>query len=325
VLLYLVRRLFWSCLAFLAVTMATFAIFFLVPGDPARALSGTDDPVVVAHTRHFLDLDHPIYVQYGHFLHHILIDHNLGQSFANRDSVNTLLLQAAPVTISLVTGGMVVWLLASLAIGLIGALHPRSWRDRAGMSFVLVGVSAHPAWLGLILSYVFGFKLGWLPAAGYCTLAAQPGTSCSGLVDWFTHLLLPWITFATLYAALYARMIRACVLEQLDEDWVRTARAKGAPGARVMRRHVLPNAMIPVVTMLGTDVAVALAGSLFVEQVFSLPGLGRLAVAGANSRDLPVTMGVVIWAAFAAILVTLVVDLVLAVCDPRVRLGRRAA
>src|SRR5262249_40306041 len=143
--------------------------------------------------------------------------------------------------------------------------------------------------------------------------------------NWFTHMLLPWITFATLYAALYARMIRACVLEQMDQDWVRTARAKGAPSARVMRRHVLPNAAIPVLTMLGTDVAVALAGSVSVGRVFGRPGLGHLAVSGAYGRDLPVTMGVVIWAAIVAIVASLVVDLVLAVCDPRIRLGQRAA
>src|SRR4051794_5160519 len=156
--------------------MATFAIFFLVPTDPARALAGTDDQAAVLRARHFLDLDKPIYVQYVHLLRHVVIDHDLGHSFASRSSVNDAILRAAPVTISLVVGGMMVWVVVSFTIGLVGALRPGSWRDKVGMTFVLTGISVHPVWLGLVLSYVFGYKLGWTPLTGYCNFAGRAGT-----------------------------------------------------------------------------------------------------------------------------------------------------
>ena len=169
-------------------------------------------------------------------------------------------------------------------IGILSALKPRSLVDRFAMVGVLVGISAHPVWIGLMASYIFGYKLNLLPIQGYCNLrGGAEGQICGGPVDWFTHMLMPWIVFAVLFAAFYVRMIRANVMETLNEDYVRTARAKGAPEPTVMRRHVLRNAMLPVVTMLGMDIAIALGGAVLIESVFGLPGLGNW-----SSNPLPV-------------------------------------
>ena len=191
------------------------------------------------------------------------------------------------------------------------------------MVFVLIGISAHPVWIGLILSYFFAFKLGWFnPGGGYCDVfSPPPGAQCGGIIDWAHALVLPWMTFMLLFAALYVRMIRANVLETLNEDYVRTARAKGAPEARVLGVHVLRNAMLPIVTMLGMDLALALGGAVFTETVFGLPGLGRQTVVSLNDFDLPTVQGIVVFATLAIIVLNLIVDLLYAWIDPRIRLA----
>src|SRR5215469_4938587 len=156
------------------------------------------------------------------------------------------------------------------------------------MVFVLIGISAHPVWIGLLFAYFFGFRLGWFPITNYCNFFGSGGT-CGGPVQWAYHLVLPWITFAILFAALYVRMIRANVMEVMNEDFVRTARAKGAPEWLVMRSHVLRNALLPVVTMLGMDIGLALGGAIFTETVYGLPGLGKLAITSISNFDLPTT------------------------------------
>ncbi len=184
---------------------------------------------------------------------------------------------------------------------------------------MLIGISAHPVWIGLILSYVFGQKLGLAPNGGYCDLVS-PTTKCGGPVQWAWHLWLPWITFALMFAAIYMRMVRASVLEALGEDYVRTARAKGASEPQVLRGHVLRNALLPVVTMLGMDIGLALGGAVFVERVFGLPGLGGIALQSLARRDLPVIMGVVLFGTLAVIVLNLIVDLLYTSIDPRSRL-----
>ena len=182
------------------------------------------------------------------------------------------------------------------------------------MVFVLIGISAHPVWLGLIFSYVFGYKLGWTPIAGYCDFINPPlGASCGGPVQWAYHMILPWCTFAILFAALYVRMIRANVLETMNEDYVRTARAKGAPENSVMRSHILRNAMLPVVTMLGMDIALALGGAVFTESIYGLPGLGNTLIHSLDNFDFPTTMGIMVFATTAIIIINLFVDLLYAV------------
>ena len=227
---------------------------------------------------------------------------------------------AAPVTASLVLGGALMWMLIALPLGILSALRPRSMIDRTTMVFVLIGISAHPVWIGLVFSYIFGYKLGWTPITGYCN-AINPIGNCGGPAQWAYHLILPWVTFALLFAALYARMIRANVMETLNEDYVRTARAKGASEARVMRSHVLRNALLPIVTMLGMDISVALGGAIFTESVYSLPGLGRTLLQSLDAVDMPIMVGIVVFATTCIIIINLIVDLLYAVIDPRIRLA----
>jgi len=317
---YLVRRILWAIVLFLTITVVSYVIFFIIPADPAKLACGQRaSPECIRNASEHLGLDKPVYEQYGRFLTQLVVHHNLGKSYFNRQSVNETVTNAAPVTASLVLGGAVLWMLIALPIGILSALKPRSLLDRTSMVFVLVGISAHPVWIGLILSYVVGFKLGWTPITGYCDFI-NPSTGCGGPVQWAYHMILPWITFAVLFAALYVRMIRANVMEASGEDYVRTARAKGAPEHTVIRTHILRNALLPVVTMLGMDIGVALGGAIFTETVFALPGLGQTALVAITNFDLPTVQGVVVFATISIIVFNLIVDLLYAVIDPRIRL-----
>jgi peptide/nickel transport system permease protein len=320
---FLIRRLLWAGFLFIAVTLVTYVIFFLAPANPERVICGGERarPGCLAKVRDELALDKPIVVQYGKFLQRLVIDRDLGKSYITEQKVNSIIGKAAPVTASLVFGGAVLWMFIGLSVGIFSALRPRSLLDRAAMVFVLIGVSAHPVWIGLIFSYFFGAKLGWTPITGYCdAFSPTPGLGCGGIVDWAWHMVLPWMTFAILFAALYVRMVRANVLETMNEDFVRTARAKGAPESRVMRSHILRNALLPVVTMLGMDVGIALGGAIFTEAVYTLPGLGRTAVVAIDQYDLPIVQGVVVFGTLAIIVFNLVVDILYAWIDPRIRL-----
>jgi len=212
----------------------------------------------------------------------------------------------------------VLWLLVSIPIGILSTLRPRSLLDRVSMTFVLMGISAHPVWIGLILAYFLGFKLEAFPITGYCDLFS-PSTDCGGPIQWAWHLVLPWATFAVLFAATYVRMIRAYVMETMSEDYVRTARAKGATERRVLSRHICRNALLPVVTILGMDIGLALGGAFFVESVFGLPGLGQVAVQAVDRVDLPVTQGVVVFGTLCILVFTFIVDVLYAWIDPRIR------
>ena len=230
-----------------------------------------------------------------------------------------MIVTAAPATASLVIGGAVLWLLLAFPIGIISALRPRSLLDRAGMVFVLVGISAHPLWIGYMLSWGFGFKLGLMPINGYCDLFNETGP-CGGPAQWAWHLFLPWVTFALGFAAIYARMIRASVIETLSEDYVRTARAKGLGEYAVVRHHALRNALMPVVTMIGMDVAALwFASAVFVERVFGLPGIGNMLYGALLRRDLPVIVGIVVLVTTVILVFNLIVDLLYGVLDPRVQ------
>jgi len=321
---YLVRRVLWAALLFLVITFVTFVIFYVGPNNPARAVCGGDQAkrecLVRATAK--LGLDKPMPVQYYKFIKQLVVHQDLGESFATSQSVNQRIKEAAPVTASLVFGGAVLWMMIGLSVGIFSALKPRSLIDRTAMVFVLIGVSAHPIWIGLIFEYVFGVKLGWTPIANYANFFGAPGDSGlpGGPWQWFYHLILPWCTFALLFAALYVRMIRANVIETLNEDYVRTARAKGAPEGQVIRSHVLRNALLPVVTMLGMDIGIALGGAIFTETVYQLPGLGQTAIIGINNQDLAIVQGVIVFATVAIIVFNLIVDLLYAWIDPRIRL-----
>jgi peptide/nickel transport system permease protein len=322
---YLVRRLLWAILLFIVITFVTFVIFFMAPNDPARAMCGGDQAsrqcLLTATEK--LGLDKPVLVQYFKYLDRLVVHHDLGTSYATGQSINQKIKMAAPVTASLVFGGAVLWMIIGLSVGIYSALRPRSLIDRAAMVFVLIGVSAHPVWIGLILSYTFGVRWHITPIADYANFfGAAPGSGePGGPAQWAYHMILPWMTFALLFAALYVRMIRANVMETLNEDYVRTARAKGAPEQRILFAHVLRNALLPVVTMLGMDIGVALGGAIFTETVFQLPGLGRTVVVALGNDDLAIVEGVVVFATIAILFFNLIVDLMYAWIDPRIRLS----
>jgi peptide/nickel transport system permease protein len=228
-------------------------------------------------------------------------------------------LEAVPVTASLVFGGAIIWLLIAIPVGILSALRPRSLLDRVATVFVLIGVAAHPVWVGLILSYYLGAKLELFPVGGYCDLVT-PTTRCGGPAQWAYHLILPWLTFALLYAAFYMRMIRANVLEAKNEDYVRTARAKGAGEGLILRSHILRNASLPIVTMLAMDLGVWLVNAIFVERVYGLPGLGSLLAVSVRRNDLPVVLAIFVLISMTIVIFNLIVDLVYAKLDPRVSL-----
>jgi peptide/nickel transport system permease protein len=322
VLAFIVRRLLWALVLFLAVTVVTYVIFFVTPADPARLAAGQGaSPADVQRVAERLHLDEPVWQQYGRFLWQLVGEQSLGESFVNRQDVNDIVLRAAPVTASLVFGGAIFWLMLSLPVGILSALKPRSLLDRAGMVFVLIGLSAHPVWIGLIFAYLFGYKLGWTPISGYCDFISPSDTAeCGGPVQWAYHMILPWATYAILFAALYVRLIRANVMETMSEDYVRTARAKGAPERQVLRSHILRNSLLPVVTILGMDIGLALGGAIFTESIYSLPGLGRQVLISYQNFDLPVILGVVVFSTVCIIVFNLIVDLLYAWIDPRIRL-----
>jgi peptide/nickel transport system permease protein len=319
VLRYLARRLMWAAALFIVVSVVTYVIFFIIPVDPARKACGQRaTETCIRNATHYLGLDKPAYIQYLRFLERLVIDQDLGKSFVGRRDVNEIVLDAAPVTASIAAGGLIIMLVMAFPIGILSALRPRSLLDRFAMTFSLAAISIPSFWIGLMAAYLISFKLGLTPIAGYCDLFS-PSTACGGVQQWASHLVLPWIVFGIHNAAYYVRMIRAQVMEVMSEDYVRTARAKGAPERQVLRSHVLRNAMMPIVTMLGMDVGFVLGGLFFLEYVFSMPGLGNLAIDSITEFDYPVTMGVVIFGTVAIIAANLIVDLLYLVIDPRIR------
>jgi peptide/nickel transport system permease protein len=325
---FVLARLLSMVVLFFAITLFVFIVFFVLPQAQIR-YQGRGGNASDYDIRNSFKLHGSLSEQYAQFTWGLVRHGSLGRSYANRREVRQLIFNAAPVTLSLLIGGLVFWLILAVPIGILSALYPRSLLDRGGMVFVLIGVSAHPAWLGLILSYFLGYRLHLFPFTGYCEMFS-PTTICGGPTQWTYHLILPWFTFAFLYAAIYARMIRASVLETFDEEYVRTARAKGAGEFRVLRKHVLRNAMLPVVTMIGMDIGTALGGVIFIETVFGLPGLGGMLRNAIPGRDLPVILGVVTFTTIGILMLNLIVDLVYAFIDPRVAqaqssAGRRAS
>jgi peptide/nickel transport system permease protein len=318
---YLIRTILWAIWLFFVATFITYVIFFLInptPGKFAVGLVGAPGLSRLINSQ--LHLDVPFYQQYWIFLWNLLRHQSLGYSFQTGASVRWIIGQDVPVTASLVLGGAFFWMLISIPVGIISALRPRSLFDRLSMVFVLIGISAPPLWLGLILAYVFGFKLGWTPIADYCNLTPHSGGECSGVFRWAYHLILPWASFSFLFAALYVRLIRASILEVMNEDYVRTAWAKGSSERRVVVHHILRNGMLPVVTLLGLNIAYMLGTVVFIERVFNLPGLGVEMLNAAYRSDVPVVVGIVVFVTVTVIILNFVVDVAYAFLDPRIRL-----
>ncbi len=316
---FLIRRLLFGVLVLWLISVATFVLFFVAPHDPARVIAGRlATPATVALVRHRLGLDQPILTQYGHFLNDLLHGH-LGYSFYNSTSVNTLVATRLPITLSLTIGAAVIWLVSGVMIGVLSATRARSLVDRASTVFVLAGLSMPTFLLGLLFIYLLFFRLHligieWFPPGGYVPFTENPA-------QWFQHLILPWLTLALVTAATYTRLTRASLLEVLGQDYIRTARAKGLTERRVVYRHGLRSALTPVITQFGIDVGTLLGGAIVTEAVFGLPGLGQLAVQSVTNQDLPVVIGIVLLAAFFIVAANIVVDVLYAVLNPRVRLS----
>jgi len=316
-LIFIFRRLVWAVMLAFVISLLTFVMFFMLPSsrNAQRNERGFESSLQAQFGVHGSFPE-----QYVRFIGHVVLHGDLGESTRGGGNAVAAIERSLPVTASLLGGGVVLWLLLAFPIGLFSALRPRSLLDRLLMLLVLAGVSAHPVWLGLMLSYFFGVKWHVFPIGEYCDLHYNADNLCGGPRFWAYHMFLPWLTFALLFAALYARMIRASLLEALDEDYVRTARAKGAGTFRIMRRHVLRNSLLPVVTMLGMDIGIAFGGALFIESVFQLPGMGRLLVRSLATEDMPMVMGVVLVVSMAVVVANLFVDILYSVLDPRVRL-----
>ena len=323
-LAFVFKRLVWAVILAWLITLICFVIFFVLPrNQPGSNRQGIVQPNLnSAYDLHSESLPR----QYVTFLEHV-VRGDLGRSLRQTEDVRMIIHDAAPVTLTLMIGGTIFFLLIAFPIGILSALYPRSFIDKGLMALVLVGVSCHPVWLGLIFSYTLGYKAHVFPIAGYCNLMYDPNSpyQCGGPRFWAYHMVLPWFTFSLLFAAFYARMIRASLLETMDEDYVRTARAKGAGQWRVLRKHVLHNALIPVIAMLSMDmVVISFTGIVFIETVFQLPGLGRVLYQGLISADLPVILGVSIVVCFAVVIANLIADILYAIIDPTVNLtGRR--
>ncbi len=316
---YIARRLAWTLVVVACVLAITFAVFFLLPaGDPALRFAGKNPTdAELAQIHHRLGLDQPLYQQFGNFTWHFFTGDKygwpgLGYTYASGSSVKSLIEARAPRTLLLIMGAAIIWLVIGVGIGVLSAVRRRSATDRLSMGFALFGISTPVFWLGLMALYIFWRKLGWVGGTGY----VSPADSITGF---FSHMITPWIVLALLYAAFYARMTRNSLLETLGEDYIRTARAKGLPERTVIFKHGLRASLTPIVTMFGLDIALLVGGAVITESVFNLQGLGYLAINDALQQDLPVVLGVVLVASVAVALANLVVDILYAFIDPRVR------
>ncbi|WP_133904292.1 ABC transporter permease [Actinophytocola oryzae] len=334
-LVYIVRRLVAAVLLLFVVTAITFLIFFGVPklggATPedlaSRYVGKTASEQQIHVTAERLGFTDPLYVQYGRFIKGIFVgadydtgvnkDHCpapcLGYSFIKRNPVLPDLLDRLPVTLSLASGAAVLWLLGGVATGVVSALKRGSFFDRTAMGVALAGVSLPIFFTGLLSLSIFSYALGWTPPGG-----TNPVEQDNPL-DWASALILPWITLALLYAAQYARLTRAGMLETMEEDFIRTARAKGLRERTVVVKHGLRSALTPILTIFGLDLGLLLGGAILTETTYSLPGIGQYAVLAITNQDLPKVLGVTLIGAVFIILANLIVDLLYAVIDPRVR------
>jgi peptide/nickel transport system permease protein len=315
---FLIRRVLTGIVVLWAVASGTFFLFFARPVQTvAHQLAGrTATPAVIQNVINQLGLNQPIMTQYWHFLDR-LVHGNLGYSFFSQQSVNTMIKQDLPPTASLVVGGVILWLIAGLGVGILSATRARSLFDRASTVLVLIGLSLPVFVVGELLIVAVFVPLN---QHGFTWIQTQYAGPSQGLGVWTGHMLLPWISLAVVQAAIYTRLMRGQLLTTLGEDYIRTARAKGLSERRVIFVHGVRSALTPVVSQLGIDIGQLLGGVVVIEVVFGLQGLGQVAVAAIYQDDLPVIIGFVLVAAAFVVVANIVVDLVYTVLDPRVRI-----
>jgi peptide/nickel transport system permease protein len=312
---YLIQRVLAAIPVMVMVATAVFLLLFLTPGDPAAVILGPDAKAEqVAELRARLGLDQPVYVQLANWYWRLLHG-DLGRSIFENRPVTEVILSRAEPTLLLTTLATLVAVLLGLTMGLVAALRRGRWQDTGAMLVAIGGVSMPTFWLGLNLIFVFGVLLGWLPVAGYQPLS-------SGLWESLRYLILPSVTLGLFQAALLARLTRSMMLETLGDDYVRTARAKGLAESAVVVRHAFRNAAIPLVTVIGLIFAALMGGAVITEQVFNIPGVGRMLIQAVGRRDYPVVQGVVMVVAGLYVLINLLVDLLYGYLDPRLRVNR---
>jgi peptide/nickel transport system permease protein len=303
---YIVRRLLWMVLVLFGVAAITFVIAFLVPGDPARLYAGTNaSPAAIKIIHHQLGLDRPLWTQFADYMWRVL-HLDFGFSYRYQTPVLPAILQRFPATAELALAGVFFELIIGLPIGILSAIRPGSFWDRATMVFTFVALAAPPFWLGLLFLFVFGVLLPVLPIGGYGGGAPQ-------------YLLLPALTLGLGGAAYYARLLRASLLDILKSDYVRTAWAKGLTERQVIQKHAIPNALTVIVSQLGMDLGYFLAGVVVIETVFAWPGIGKQAVDAIFTLDIPLVMGTVLFGALLIVTANVVVDISYTFLDPRVR------
>lgn len=327
---YLARRMGVALFQLFFITLVAYFLFFMIASatgaDPARRIAGkAATPEQVAEVARNLGIDRPWYEQYGRVVSS-LARGDLGYSYMKRRPVADIIFPATTVTLSLLAGAATLWTLIAIPVGIVGALWPRSTSDRILAVLIQIAISAPVFWVAPMLSYLLayqpsqgkllgidlGVSLQLFPIQGYVELGESPWL-------WTWHLLLPWLAMALGYAALYARFIRALVSEQMGEDYVLVARAKGASERRILTNHVGRLVAPALVTMIGLDVGAMMGGALFVEQAFGLPGLGYVAFSSIQSLDYPMTMGTITFAALMTVILNTIADVVHALLDPRVR------
>jgi len=314
---FLLVRVVLGLVVLWIMTLVVFVMFFVAPHNVANLIAGKQaTPDTVAAVKARLGLDQPVLTQYGHYLWR-LVHGNLGYSFYNSSPVRSLIWSRLPVTFSLALGGAILWLLIGVSAGVLASTRPRTLADRAVTFGALFFYSMPSFLLGVIIFYLFFFRLHlaglpWFPGNGYVAFSHNP-------LRWAQHLVLPWFTLALVTAATYARLTRGTMLDVLEEDYIRTARAKGVSERRVIYRHALRGALTPVVTQLGIDFGTLLGGVIVVENIFGLPGLGQMAVQAVLQQDLPVVIGTIIVAATFIVVANILVDITYGLLDPRVR------
>jgi peptide/nickel transport system permease protein len=324
---YVAQRLLQTLLVLFGVSLLTFALIHMTPGDPVLVMLGTDATASeLERLRHLLGLDQPLYVQYVEYVGHLLAG-QMGDSIFQHQPVSKLIGDRFPATVELTVAAMLIAVTVGMVTGVISAIRPYSAFDVTAMFVALAGVAMPVFWLGMLAILLFSLQLGWLPSFGrgepfiqavqYWIRTGDP----SDVVDSLKHLVLPALTLGAFSAALISRLVRSSLLEVLGQDYVRTARAKGIAQMPVIARHALPNALIPVVTVIGLQVGTLLGGAVLAETIFAWPGIGRLLIQAISQRDYPLVQGIVIVTALVVSLINLVVDLLYAAINPRVRYG----
>jgi peptide/nickel transport system permease protein len=316
---YITRRLLWTLLLLWVVSGITFIVFNVMPSaDPALLRAGKRaEPEVVQNIRETFGLDRPLYVQYFDYMKDVFLHFDFGRSYRNDVDVRSQLLDRLPNTLLLVIGAVIVWLIIGLSVGMISAIKRGTFLDRFSMTFALICISAPVYWLGLVVLYLFSEDIGRFPLL--------PGSgsfqSAENIFAKFESLIMPWFVLATAFAAIYARLFRANLLEVMGEDYIRTARSKGLSERRVIFRHGARSALTPIVTVLGLDVGILVGGAILTESVFNIPGVGRLTFDAIQRGDLITVQGATLFLTLAVCLCNLLVDVMYSVLDPRVRLS----